>query len=97
MNKALDAGIVRYCDRCKHQGKQSPVKPAVVFFGEAMPTDFKKAAKKDALLPVDLLLILGTTLKVKPFGNIPLLIPKTSPQVLINRTNSDVSNSSAFS
>ena len=61
-----------------------------------MPTDFKKAAQESALTSVDLLLIFGTTLKVKPFGNVPFYIPKDASRVLINRTNSDVSNSKSF-
>ena len=44
VNKALDSGVVRYCYKCSLRDKKSPVKPNVVFFGEKMPTDFKKAA-----------------------------------------------------
>ena len=68
----------------------------MVFFGEPMPADFKRAATESALASVDLLLILGTTLKVKPFGNVPFYVRKDAPRVLINRTNSDVSNSKAY-
>ena len=49
VRKALDEGNVRYCDRCKHQGKRSPVKPAAVFFGESMPQSFRESATKEAL------------------------------------------------
>ena len=49
-----------------------------------MPEVFKREATKEALQNVDLVLILGTTLKVKPFGNVPLLVPKFTPMVLIN-------------
>ena len=41
-NRALDNGIVRYCNSCELQNKKSPVKPNVVFFGEKMPERFKR-------------------------------------------------------
>jgi NAD-dependent SIR2 family protein deacetylase len=51
----------------------------VVFFGEPMPAEYKRETTKEALSNVDLLLILGTTLKVKPFGYIPLGLKKEIP------------------
>jgi len=70
---------VRYCDRCRHSGKISPIKPAVVFFGESLPQEYKDATRREALAEVDLLLIVGTTLKVKPFGYIPVLVKDNVP------------------
>ena len=78
-NKALDVGVVRYCDHCRQQSKQSPIKPNVVFFGEKMPEDFKQESTNTALANVDLLLIIGTTLKVKPFGFLPFSVPPDIP------------------
>ena len=45
---------------------------------------------------VDLVVIMGTTLKVKPFGNIPLLVQDDVPQVLINRSSDDVKSGSQY-
>jgi NAD-dependent SIR2 family protein deacetylase len=56
-----------------------PIKPSVVFFNEAMPGEFKRAAQSPALQHVDLLLILGTSLKVGPFNQIPYKLPETAP------------------
>lgn len=78
-NEALDSGIVRYCDACDKKGLKSPVKPKVIFFGEKMPADFKQESTNEAMAEVDLLLIIGTTLKVKPFGFLPLSVPKDTP------------------
>ena len=80
-----------YCDECAELKKQSPLKPGVVFFGEPMPKKFKNESTKKALSKVDLMVIIGTTLKVKPFGYLPMGIPKHVPQVLINRELTDVS------
>ena len=77
--KALSKGIVRYCELCSRQNKKSPVKPKVVFFGEKMPDDFKLKSTEEALANVDLLFIIGTTLKVKPFGYLPMNIKKNTP------------------
>ena len=40
MMAALRAGEVRFCPRCKHTGKNSPIKPGVVFFNESLPKQF---------------------------------------------------------
>jgi len=78
-NRALDIGIVKYCHVCSEKGLQSPVKPDVVFFGEKMPEVYKKESTTEALANVDLLLIIGTTLKVKPFGWLPYSVPEGIP------------------
>ena len=80
VRKALDKGEVIYCN-CEKRG---PLKPAAVFFGESMPKSFKEAATREALAKVDLVLIIGTTLKVRPFADVPKLISKEAPVVLIN-------------
>jgi len=96
LNKALVKGEVRYCKPCSQQGKKSPIKPSVVFFGESLPDEFKLQAQKKALENVDLLLIMGTTLKVQPFSHISKLVPQHAPQVLINRSNEDVASGDTY-
>ena len=61
------------------------VKPDVVFFGEAMPPRFFDLIHED-VEKCDLLLIIGTSLKVFPFALVPSFVPKSVPRVLINMT-----------
>jgi thiamine pyrophosphate-dependent acetolactate synthase large subunit-like protein len=55
-----------------------------VFFGEGLPEVYHKSINDDKN-KCDLLIVIGSSLKVKPVANIPLLLPKSVPQVLINR------------
>jgi len=61
------------------------VKPNVVLFGEKLPTEYFKAAKQ--LDDVDLLIIMGTSLKVAPVNQIPSLVPYKDKcaRLVINR------------
>ncbi|KAK0545698.1 Sir2 histone deacetylase Hst2 [Tilletia horrida] len=80
-------GEVAYCEmeRCMRQGggQGGLVKPDIVFFGESLPKrffgllgDFREA---------DLLIVLGTSLKVQPFASLIDRVPSTCPRLLINR------------
>ena len=62
-----------------------------------MPSIFFEAGKPSALKDVDLLLIFGTTLKVKPFSRLPQMMPEGIPKVLINRTDEDLAQNTGFS
>lgn len=55
-----------------------------MFFGEGLPEVYHKSINDDKN-KCDLLIVIGSSLKVKPVANIPLLLPKNVPQVLINR------------
>ena len=66
INEGVQKGEVYYCPSCK-----GPCKPNVVFYGEGLPIKFFEALQ---LLPdVDLIIIMGTSLKVNPFAMIPYL------------------------
>ena len=66
INEGVQKGEVYYCPSCK-----GPCKPNVVFYGEGLPVKFFEALQ---LLPdVDLIIIMGTSLKVNPFAMIPYL------------------------
>ena len=80
----LRQGTPIWCLKCSEEGKRHPIKPSVVFFNESLPQEFREMATVEALSKVDLLLIVGTTLKVGPFNSIPLKVKPTVPQVLIN-------------
>lgn len=60
------------------------VKPDIVFFGEALPPEFFEHLLID-VPKCDLLVIMGTSLKVGPFNQLPLMVPEDCPRLLINR------------
>jgi NAD+-dependent protein deacetylase sirtuin 1 len=59
-------------------------KPDIVFFGEELPDDFHDSIETDRH-KCDLLIVIGSSLKVKPVAMIPSLIASNVPQILINR------------
>ncbi|CCF57105.1 hypothetical protein KAFR_0C01100 [Kazachstania africana CBS 2517] len=60
------------------------LKPDITFFGEALPSKFHKTIRED-VLKCDLLLCIGTSLKVAPVSEIVNMLPAHVPQILINR------------
>lgn len=60
------------------------LKPDITFFGEALPSKFHKTIRED-VLECDLLICIGTSLKVAPVSEIVNMIPAHVPQVLINK------------
>jgi len=60
------------------------MKPDIVFFGEGLPDSFHKAIEDDKN-NCDLLIVIGSSLKVRPVARIPNMINKHVPQILINR------------
>lgn len=60
------------------------LKPDITFFGEALPSKFHKTIRED-ILRCDLLICIGTSLKVAPVSEIVNMLPAHVPQVLINR------------
>ncbi|ORX85706.1 DHS-like NAD/FAD-binding domain-containing protein [Anaeromyces robustus] len=68
------------CPKC-----QGYVKPGVIFFKENLPSKFFKSLHED-IPKCDLLLILGTSLKVYPFASIIKSVSKKIPRCLINNT-----------
>jgi len=95
--RALSEGKVKYCEHCAAKGvSDSPIKPAVVFFGEKMPQQFYDACEREKINKIDLLIIVGTTLKVKPFGNVEKMVKPGTPKVLLNATKDDVFRGNEF-
>ena len=60
------------------------VKPAIVFFGEVMPSRFGQLIHSD-VASCDLLVVLGTSLQVAPVASIPNWVKSDIPRLLINR------------
>ncbi|KAJ4443964.1 hypothetical protein ANN_05753 [Periplaneta americana] len=63
---------------------QGIMKPDIVFFGEGLPEIFHESMAKDKD-ECDLLIVIGSSLKVRPVALIPSSIPSDVPQILINR------------
>lgn len=60
------------------------VKPDIVFFGEGLPERYGTLRQKD-LPKADLLIVMGTSLKVQPFASTMNDVGKCVPRLLINR------------
>ncbi|KAH8104056.1 SIR2-domain-containing protein [Cristinia sonorae] len=61
------------------------IKPDITFFGEKLSDEFEKALFDDRPR-VDLLLVIGTSLKVSPVSEILTHLRHSIPQILINKT-----------
>lgn len=64
------------------------IKPDIVFFGEPLPKAFDEHLEVDCS-ETDLLLVIGSSMKVHPVSSIPDLVPPHIPQILINRESLD--------
>lgn len=96
LKNAMSAELVVCCKACG-----SVVKPDIVFFGEPLPAEFDRHLATDCR-EADLVLVIGSSLKVHPFSSIPgkpvarrrltsaidLIAPRV-PQILINRESLD--------
>lgn len=79
MKKAIREGEVPYCLKSECGGA---VKPDVVFFGQSLSLEFDE---KEKLVPeADLMLVMGTSLKVAPCSRLPRLVKEGTPRILIN-------------
>nr|XP_022303821.1 NAD-dependent protein deacetylase sirtuin-2-like [Crassostrea virginica] len=59
------------------------IKPDTVFYGESLPKRFSELVDQD-FCQCDLLIILGTSLKVQPFAGITNKVPVETPRLYIN-------------
>ncbi|KAF9140558.1 NAD-dependent protein deacetylase sirtuin-2 [Linnemannia schmuckeri] len=73
------ASEIPYCNRCS-----GLVKPSITFFGESLPRRFSTQIEKD-FQECDLLIVLGTSLKVEPFNKLIAQVSPKCPRLLINR------------
>lgn len=60
------------------------MKPDIVFFGESLPSSVSEYLQQD-INEADLVLVLGTSLKVNPVARIPCYFQNSVPRILINR------------
>ena len=68
-----------FCEFCK----TGLVKPDITFFGEPLPDEFYRQSSPD-FEECDLLIIIGTSLKVAPFNSLVSDVEDTVPRLLIN-------------
>jgi NAD-dependent histone deacetylase SIR2 len=76
----VKSGRVPRCDNADCNG---PIKPDTVMFGEPLSPKFDEST--DILKVADLVLVIGTSLKVHPVAGLPSLAAPSVPRVLINR------------
>jgi len=75
---------IPYCEDCE----EGVVKPDIVFFGEPLSSEFDRTLEED-IEHADLVLVIGSSMKVQPVSMIPDLICPAVPQILINRERLD--------
>ena len=77
INEGIEKGQIYYCPNCN-----GPCKPNVVFYGEGLPKRFFE--KLFECEDIDLIIIMGTSLKVQPFASIPDLTNSNAFIMLFN-------------
>nr|CAB3266079.1 NAD-dependent protein deacetylase sirtuin-2 [Phallusia mammillata] len=83
MKEKIFKDEIPYCEDCK-EGTSGLVKPDIVFFGEALPQRFFNL-RYDDFQACDLLIVMGTSLKVQPFASLVGGVDAKTPRLLINR------------
>ncbi|KXN82419.1 NAD-dependent protein deacetylase hst2-1 [Leucoagaricus sp. SymC.cos] len=73
----IKKGTIPRCENC-----QGLVKPDITFAGESLPSLFVDSTK--LLRGADLLIVMGTSLKVRHFAKLTTLVGDRCPRVLIN-------------
>ena len=81
---AIEAGDVARCAqrRCERR-RDAVLKPDVTFFREELPAGVAKALPTDAGA-ADLLLVIGSSMRVAPVAEVPRMLQPGTPAVLIN-------------
>ncbi|KAK6204446.1 DHS-like NAD/FAD-binding domain-containing protein [Scheffersomyces amazonensis] len=77
------------CSSCWKDTHEAPmnygvIKPNITFFGEDLPQRFYKCIENDRK-KCDLVIVIGTSLKVEPVGSIIDRTPRKVPRILINK------------
>ncbi|GAO16313.1 uncharacterized protein UV8b_05661 [Ustilaginoidea virens] len=61
------------------------MKPDITFFGEALPDEFSQRLTEHDRDKVDLVIVIGTSLKVRPVSEIVSWLPSSVPQIYVSR------------
>lgn len=62
------------------------MKPDITFFGEALPDEFSRRLTGSDRYKTDLVIVIGTSLKVAPVSELVPFLPPHIPQIYISRT-----------
>ncbi|KAJ5183621.1 NAD-dependent protein deacetylase h.t1.c1 [Penicillium capsulatum] len=62
------------------------MKPDITFFGEDLPDEFGRRLVHHDRELADLVIVIGTSLKVAPVAEVPGILPRNVPQIYISRT-----------
>ncbi|KAJ5107875.1 hypothetical protein N7456_004550 [Penicillium angulare] len=62
------------------------MKPDITFFGEDLPDEFGSRLVGHDRQLADLVIVIGTSLKVAPVAEVPGVLPRDVPQIYISRT-----------
>ena len=79
VEEAIKADQIPTCDSCT----TGVIKPDIVFFGEELPGRFKELRDAD-FKECDLLIVMGTSLKVQPFSSLVHAVEETTPRLLVS-------------
>nr|CAH8874940.1 unnamed protein product [Trichobilharzia regenti] len=71
-------------EESRRKASYGVLKPDIVFFGEGLSSEFHDSLAYD-VKETDLVLVMGSSLKVRPVAHIPNAVPSEIPQILINR------------
>ena len=82
LKEDIYAKRIAMCQVCKDS--RGILKPDIVFFGEDLPDEFHDRMVEDRP-EADLLVVMGSSLKVQPVALIPFSVDSSVPQILINR------------
>jgi NAD-dependent deacetylase sirtuin 2 len=80
MKEAILNDRLPVCPKCKN----TTARFDITLYEEDLPKRFEQMHKKD-FAKCDLLLILGTSLRVKPFADLITMVPRSCPRIFINR------------
>ncbi|KAI7868251.1 DHS-like NAD/FAD-binding domain-containing protein [Spinellus fusiger] len=80
LKKKIEQGEVARCEQCQHL-----IKPDITFFGQSLPERFH-----DHMSATDLLIVIGTSLKVHPFAGLIDSVPGHVPRLLVNMEKAGV-------
>ena len=62
------------------------MQPDITFFGEDLPDEFGHRLVHHDRELADLVIVIGTSLKVAPVAEVPGILPRKIPQIYISRT-----------
>jgi len=80
--KDIENDTIPMCSKCTSSGKQNPIQPDIVLFGQSLPNSFFDSQTDFKLC--DLLIVAGTSLQVYPFASLVNSVNEKCPRLLFN-------------